>query len=77
MSDQSERPVTKLSDDGLWWWDGSQWRPAASADSAWRWDGSRWLAREQPAAAKPLARKRPIWLVVALTLASFGLYSLY
>ena len=27
----------------MWWWDGSQWRPAISPDGKWRWDGRGWV----------------------------------
>jgi len=35
----------QLSDDGRWWWNGSQWTPASlSPDGVWHWDGSQWCA---------------------------------
>ena len=37
-------PPGKFSPDGLWWWDGTQWKPAVSPDRMWRWDGQRWVA---------------------------------
>jgi len=27
----------------MWWWDGTQWRPAVSPDGFWRWDGRSWV----------------------------------
>ncbi|HEV2033220.1 MAG TPA: hypothetical protein VGU71_03315 [Candidatus Dormibacteraeota bacterium] len=36
----------RLSDDGMWYWDGQQWRATLSEDGRWRWDGQKW----QPAA---------------------------
>ena len=36
-------PRPTFSPDGLWWWDGAQWRPAVSADGRWRWDGGAWV----------------------------------
>lgn len=40
-------PRGQFSPDGLWWWDGSQWRPAISPDGAWRWDGHGWVPAAQ------------------------------
>ena len=40
-------PAPTFSPDGMWWWDGAQWRPALSPDGRWRWDGRTWV----PAAA--------------------------
>jgi hypothetical protein len=34
---------TVFSPDGLWWWDGAQWRSALSPDRRWRWDGRAWV----------------------------------
>ncbi|HEX6348402.1 MAG TPA: DUF4328 domain-containing protein [Candidatus Dormibacteraeota bacterium] len=39
----------QFSPDGLWYWDGAQWRQAISPDGHWRWNGTAW----QPAAAPP------------------------
>jgi Flp pilus assembly pilin Flp len=39
-------PATTFSPDGLWWWDGRQWRPAVSPDGRWRWDGRAWVPAE-------------------------------
>ena len=36
----------------MWWWDGSQWRPALSPDGFWRWDGRAWVP------ARPVAQPR-------------------
>ena len=33
----------RFSPDGLWWWDGAQWRSALSPDGLWRWDGRSWV----------------------------------
>src|SRR5438094_8116023 len=46
MGDQPQTPSTPrtaFSPDGMWWWDGSQWRPAISPDGKWRWDGRAWV----------------------------------
>lgn len=34
---------TAFSPDGLWWWDGAQWRSTVSPDGLWRWDGRSWV----------------------------------
>jgi hypothetical protein len=44
-------PRSAFSPDGLWWWDGAEWRPAVSQDRLWRWDGRSWV----PAQAAPRA----------------------
>src|SRR5437762_2504650 len=53
MGDQPQgpgAPRTAFSPDGLWWWDGAQWRPAISPDGLWRWNGRAWeAARPAPA----------------------------
>ena len=33
----------KLSDDGLYYWDGSRWVSTLSPDGRWRWNGSAWV----------------------------------
>lgn len=37
-----------FSEDGLWWWDGHEWRPAVSEDGLWKWDGVDWIASSTP-----------------------------
>jgi hypothetical protein len=32
-----------FSEDGKWWWDGREWRPAISDDGHWRWTGTHWV----------------------------------
>jgi hypothetical protein len=36
-------PQTRFSEDGFWWWDGAEWKPAVSADRLWRWSGQAWV----------------------------------
>ena len=45
-------PPGQFSPDGLWWWDGTEWRPAISPDGTWRWDGRAWVPAAQVAAAR-------------------------
>lgn len=33
----------RLSDDGLYYWDGSRWISTLSPDGGWRWNGSAWV----------------------------------
>ena len=33
----------KLSDDGLYYWDGSKWVSTLSPDGRWRWNGNAWV----------------------------------
>jgi len=47
-------PRGRLSEDGRWWWDGSQWQSAISGDGHWLWDGAKWIAREHEADAPPI-----------------------
>ena len=42
----------RFSADGLWWWDGTQWRPAYSQDRLWHWNGQAW----EPARPAPTGR---------------------
>lgn len=69
------RWVPPISADGLWWWDGLQWRPAAiplygpqrSPDGRWWWDGAAWRPVAPPstqtetraAAPGPAALREP------------------
>jgi len=34
----------RLSDDGLFYWDGRQWVTTLSPDGRFRWNGSAWVA---------------------------------
>jgi Flp pilus assembly pilin Flp len=53
MGDQPQQPTgpTTISPDGLWFWDGTQWRSAISPDRRWRWDGRTWVPFTQPTTA--------------------------
>lgn len=35
-------PRQLLSDDGNWFWDGSDWMPTLSPDGRWRWTAAGW-----------------------------------
>jgi hypothetical protein len=60
-------PQTRFSADGLWWWDGAEWKPAVSPDRLWRWNGRDW----EPAAAGTATRRSGVGLAIALTVALF------
>lgn len=60
-------PQTRFSADGLWWWDGAEWKPAVSPDRLWRWNGHGW----EPAAPGSAAKGSGIGLAVGLTVATF------
>src|SRR6266851_3332125 len=45
----------RLSDDGLYYWDGSRWISTLSPDGRWRWNGSGWV----PVAAMVAPRSGP------------------
>jgi hypothetical protein len=47
----NELPAGSLSADGNFYWDGSEWKIAASPDGNWRWSGQSWVpvvAHAQP-----------------------------
>ena len=58
---------TRFSADGMWWWDGAEWRPAISPDRLWRWNGAGW----EPAATPPAGRGSGVGLAIGLTAAMF------
>lgn len=60
-------PRPTFSPDGLWWWDGAQWRPALSADGRWRWDGRTWV----PAPVQA-AKRGGSGLAIVIALLAFG-----
>jgi hypothetical protein len=55
----------QVSPDGLYYWDGGQWKTAVSPDGGWRWDGSAW----RPVSARSRA-PRLTWIVAAVVVAS-------
>ncbi|HUY74357.1 MAG TPA: hypothetical protein VMW11_07580 [Candidatus Dormibacteraeota bacterium] len=60
-------PQTRFSADGLWWWDGAEWKPAVSPDRLWRWNGQAW----EPAASGSAHRRSGIGAAIGLTAAMF------
>ena len=59
--------MTKFSDDGKWYWDGSNWQPAVSSDGAWRWDGAQWVSSSTGTGSKwPVAMKIGTWVSAGL-----------
>src|SRR5689334_20644895 len=61
-------PRPTFSPDGLWWWDGAEWKPAISPDGRWRWNGASWVAAQ--AAQAP--RRGGATTAVIITIAAFG-----
>ncbi|MCL2794217.1 MAG: hypothetical protein FWD85_02790 [Microbacteriaceae bacterium] len=57
-----------FSEDGYWWWDGAQWRPAFSADRKWRFDGTTWQRVGGVA-----WRWAPVWQVLCAAIWCLGL----
>jgi len=81
----------RLSDDGLYYWDGRQWISTLSPDGRWRWNGSAWVpttttgapgfaaypSYQQPATARvPTAWTKPMQYAVAAWYALSGIYAL-
>ncbi|HUZ87495.1 MAG TPA: hypothetical protein VNF26_11145 [Candidatus Baltobacterales bacterium] len=60
-------PQTRFSADGLWWWDGTEWKPAVSPDRLWRWNGLAWEA----AAPGPAHKGSGVGVAIGLTVAMF------
>src|SRR5579864_5350935 len=65
-SGEAPTPQTRFSADGLWWWDGAEWKPAVSADRLWRWNGHDW----EPAPGSG-TKGSGIGLAIGLTVAMF------
>lgn len=51
-------PLTALSRDGRWWWNGQHWLPAYTPDQMWRFDGSHWRPANR-------SNRPPNWLVAS------------
>jgi hypothetical protein len=78
----------KLSDDGLYYWDGARWVSTVSPDGRWRWNGSAWVPLtgmvapaypyyQQPATVRvPTPWTRPMQYGVAAWYAISALYVL-
>ncbi len=78
----------KLSDDGLYYWDGARWVSALSPDGRWRWNGSAWVPLagmlapaypyyQQPTTVRlPTPWTRPMQYAVAAWYAISALYTL-
>jgi hypothetical protein len=60
-------PQTRFSADGLWWWDGAEWKPAVSPDRLWRWNGQAW----EPASPGSARRGSGVGATIGLTVAMF------
>src|SRR5260221_5484699 len=80
----------RLSDDGLYYWDGSRWISTLSPDGRWRWNGSAWVpvaatgatafapypSYQQVAPRRPTPWTKPMQYAVAAWYALSGLYAL-
>jgi hypothetical protein len=40
---QADEARTPISPDGMWWWDGSEWKSTFSDDRRYRFDGRKWI----------------------------------
>jgi hypothetical protein len=79
---------TRLSPDGMYYWDGQQWVSTLSHDGRTRWNGTAWVSTGQaqapagyepmagPASRQPTSWTRPLQIAVAAWYAIQGLYSL-
>ena len=80
----------RLSDDGLYYWDGSRWISTLSPDGRWRWNGSSWVPvsgmtapafapyppYQQASPRQPTPWTKPMQYAVAAWYALSGLYAL-
>ncbi len=80
----------RLSDDGLYYWDGSRWISTLSPDGRWRWNGSGWIpvaaavapafapypSYQQAAPRRPTPWTKPMQYAVAAWYAVSGIYAL-
>jgi hypothetical protein len=62
-------PPGTFSPDGLWWWDGAQWRSAISPDGRWRWNGQAW---EPYRTAHPRGGGGGAATAIVVTILAFG-----
>jgi hypothetical protein len=78
---------TRLSPDGMYYWDGQQWVSTLSHDGRTRWNGTAWVSSGQaqapsgyqpagPASRQPTSWTRPLQIAVAAWYAIQGLYAL-
>ena len=79
---------TRLSPDGMYYWDGQQWVSTLSHDGRTRWNGTAWVSTgpvQAPAGYRPMAGPasrqatswtRPLQIAVAAWYAIQGLYAL-
>lgn len=78
---------TRLSPDGMYYWDGTQWVSTLAHDGRSRWNGTAWIPTGQPSAAaafqapghtsrEPTSWTRPLQLTVAAFYVLQGVYAL-
>src|SRR5207244_12614837 len=67
MRGSAERVSTRVSPDGMYYWDGQSWVSTLSHDGRFRWHGTAWVpVASQPFApvpyqARPAARQPAAW----------------
>ncbi len=78
----------KLSDDGLYYWDGFRWISTLSPDGVWRWSGSAWVPvtgmvappypyyQQRATPRVPTPWTKPMQYAVAIYYGLSGLYTL-
>lgn len=79
---------TRLSPDGMYYWDGQQWVSTLSHDGRTRWNGTAWIPAGQvygatpayplpgPSAREPTSWTRPLQLTVVVFYMLQGVYAL-